>query len=184
MRLSNIICALLLLLSVNLIVRAENLNEQEVERVQEAQEIDRRASVFLHIAERRLNVILGISDAAAKEQEKKEKKKDKKKDKDDDQTSSNDYGPEPKGTTEQLIRNYYGVIQELMDKLDDAYEKQRNKESLSKAIKRLVEGGEKQLKLLEQVRSKIRSPEEERALAKAWEIVKMAVDGARGFKTD
>ncbi len=151
----------------------EYLNEQEIERVREAQLIDQRTTVFLRLAERRLNVLLGISPPS---KEKKEKKKDK------DKENSDDYGPEPTGTRTELLQNYAKVMSELMDKLEDAYEKQKKDPQLPKAIDKLLAGAEKHITLLTQLQSKIGSETEENALEKALEIAKMAVDGARSFK--
>src|SRR5262249_33632048 len=79
------------------------LNEQEVERIQDAQEIELRAQVFLYIANRRLKVLTG----ELKTQSKKEEET---------------WGPLPKGTPEELLDGYRRAISELMDKVDDSYE--------------------------------------------------------------
>jgi hypothetical protein len=177
---------LLLCSSGRIAFAADYLNEQEVERVREAQEIDKRAEVFLRIADRRLNVLLGvpaIATAPAAQKEKKEKEKKKDKDKDKDKESKNDYGPEPTGTLSELLDSYSKVMSELLDKLDDAYEKKKDDPLLGKAMSKLLDNGENHLKRLDQLRPKVRSEAEETALEKAMEIAKMAIDGAREFKT-
>ncbi len=163
------------------------LNPQEIERVQDAQQVDMRTKVFLRIAERRLNVILGIAPiTATQDNNKKDKKKnkEKKENKDPEQEESNDYGPEPTGTTAQLLDNYTRVMTELLDKLDDAYENQKNSPIFESAVKKLLDKGQEQIKLLEKISSKVSSDDEERALGKAVETIQTAITGARGFKSE
>jgi Xaa-Pro aminopeptidase len=156
---------------------ADYLNDQEIERVREAQEIDKRVDVFLKLAERRLNALLG---APAPQAPPPKEKKDKKKDKDE---PSNDYGPEPTGTVIELLDNYTKVMSELLDKLDDVYDKKKADPKLGKAMEKVLDTTQSHLKRLEQVRPKLKSEAEETALEKAMEIAKMAIDGARDFKS-
>ncbi|MBN8721396.1 MAG: hypothetical protein J0M03_00595 [Acidobacteria bacterium] len=168
----------------------DHLNEQEVERVREAQLIDLRAKVFLHIAERRLNVILGLAPTSFNEKDEKDgkdKKKDKKKKEEKEEKEEKEkldkYGPEPSGTTAQLLDNYTKVISELLDKLDDVYEKKKDDPAFSKAIDKIIDKSQDHLKLLEKISSKVNSPDEERALGKAVETIETALTGARSFKS-
>ncbi|MBK7991921.1 MAG: hypothetical protein IPK14_00505 [Blastocatellia bacterium] len=166
----------------------DHLNEQEVERVREAQLIDLRAKVFLHIAERRLNVILGLAPTSFNEKDGKDKKKDKKKKEEKEEKEEKEkldkYGPEPSGTTAQLLDNYTKVISELLDKLDDVYEKKKDDPAFSKAIDKIIDKSQDHLKLLEKISSKVNSPDEERALGKAVETIETALTGARSFKSE
>lgn len=168
----------------------DHLNEQEAERVREAQLIDLRAKVFLHIAERRLNVILGLAPTSFSENDEKDgkkdgkdKKKDKKK-KEEEEEKLDKYGPEPSGTTSQLLDNYTKVISELLDKLDDVYEKKKDDPAFGKAIDKIIDKSQDHLKLLEKISNKVSSPDEERALGKAVETVETALMGARSFKSE
>jgi hypothetical protein len=157
------------------------LNEQEVDRVREAQEIDKRTMVFLKIATRRLDAILGVKTVEVPQPAKKKDKKEKKKEKEEEEELSQDYGPDPVGSTSQLLVGYTTAIVEMMDKIDDAYEKRKDDPKLSKALEKVREGGKEQLGRLEQVRAKLKSDEEQRLLEKAIETVKMAVLGASEF---
>jgi hypothetical protein len=177
-RISIFIASLLLILSSWQIARAgDYLNEQEVERVREAQEIDKRTAVFVHIAERRLNALLGAPAPVATTKDKKDKKEKKDKDKE-----NNEYGPEPTGNTVELLESYSRVMAELLDKLDDSYDRKKSDPALPKAMEKLLSASQTHITRLEQMRTKIRSAAEETALEKAMEIAKMANDGARGFK--
>jgi hypothetical protein len=178
-----IILTALCLLSIGsfqIALAGDYLNEQEVERVREAQEIDKRVEVLLRIAERRLNALLGapIADKPVAK-EKKEKKKDKDKDKD---VASDDYGPEPSGTVTELLDNYSKVISEMLDKIDDSYDKKKDDPKLAKAISKILDSAPNHIKRLDQVRPSLKSDTEETAFEKAMEIAKMAIDGARDFK--
>jgi hypothetical protein len=158
------------------------LNDAEIERVREAQAIDQRTKVFLHIAERRLNVLLGVSAPAADSDNSGKKDKKDKKDK-ENKENPGDYGPEPSGSTVELLQNYTSVMSELFDKLDDANEKNKGNPNLTKAMEKLGDACQAHLQKLNQLRAKIKSPAEQTALEKAMEIAKMAIDGARGFKS-
>jgi hypothetical protein len=178
--------------------RKDHLNRLEVLRVQEAQEIDQRTKVFLRIADRRLKVLLGLpvedtvvddDDQEKKDPDKKDKKnKDKDKDKNKDKaqkskekedTDINNYGPPPQGNNADLLANYQQVISEMMDKLDDSFEKSKTNPALKKAIDKLLSTGKKQLGLLEKFRPT--NDDEDRALRQAKEVLKMALDGAKDF---
>ena len=160
------------------------LNEQEVDRVRDAQEIDVRTKVFLRIAERRLDVLLGVSPPTInlKEQQKKDKKDKKKKEKEAEVEESQDYGPEPQGTPTELLRNYSQVISELFDKLDDVYERKQADPKIAKAVDKLLDESEKSMKRLKQLESKLKSDAEEQSLRKAVEVTQMAIEGAKAFK--
>jgi hypothetical protein len=172
--------AICLLLTMVMVARAgDYLNEQEAERVREAQEIDKRTAVFLHIAERRLNVLTGTAPVAAAAKDKKEKKEKK----EQAPETGGDYGAEPQGSTVELLVSYAKVMSELLDKLDDNYERKKKDPSLTKALDKLLTTGQQHVERLNQLHKKIKSREEETALEKAIEIAKMAIDGARSFKT-
>ncbi len=162
----------------------EHLNEQEIARVRDAQAIDKRTAVFIRIAERRLNVLTGASEPSAKTPVKKDKKQEKQEKQEKlENPDIDDYGPAPTGTLTELLQNYTGVMAELLDKLDDTYEKKKKDPNLAKAMEKLLDAGQSHLARLEQLRPKLTSSGEETVLEKAMEIVKMAIDGARGFKT-
>src|SRR5437868_1205832 len=83
--------------------KGDYLNEQEVDRIRDAQEIELRTQVFLFIANRRLKIITG----ELKTQTKKEEE---------------NWGPLPTGTTTEMLDGYRRAISELMDKIDDSFE--------------------------------------------------------------
>ncbi len=80
------------------------------------QVIDKRIEVFIFAADRRL-LLLANPDA---KQTKKEEER---------------WGPLPKGTHVELLQDYKHILEEAMEKLDDAYERDRKSELLPKALK-------------------------------------------------
>ena len=136
------------------------LNEQEVDRVREAQEIELRTRVFLFIAERRLKVLTG----ELKQQSKKDEEL---------------WGPLPTGAPAFLLEGYGRSISELMDKLDDAHERDPKAEGLKKALKRLLDGTDQHLKSLATLRAQLTDPEVRRAIDRAEEAARLANEGAR-----
>ena len=165
-----ILSAVLLLLTVvpgsSLFGRAraqgngDYLNEQEVDRIREAQEIELRTQVFMFIANRRLKTITG----ELKQQTKKEEEL---------------WGPLPKGTTTELLDGYRRAIAELMEKIDDTYQRNPKVEGFKKALKRIADGTDLQLKMLTTIKATLKNDDELRTLAGAVEVTKTANDGAK-----
>ncbi|HZS47954.1 MAG TPA: hypothetical protein VFC63_22985 [Blastocatellia bacterium] len=141
------------------------LNQQEVERIQDAQEIEMRTQVFLYIANRRLKVLTG----ELKQQSKKEEES---------------WGPLPSGNPEDLLDGYRRAISELMDKIDDSYEHNPKADGLKKALKHVVEETDKQIKSLETWQANAKTEESKRALQNAMDAAKTANTGAKdGLKS-
>jgi len=136
------------------------LNEQEVDRIREAQEIELRTQVFIFIANRRLKIITG----ELKQQTKKEEEL---------------WGPLPKGTTTELLDGYRRAIAELMEKIDDTYQRNPKVEGFKKALKRIADGTDLQLKTLAALKGTLKEDDALRTLAGAIEVAKTANDGAK-----
>jgi hypothetical protein len=158
---------ILLFLSINVLCasrplqsKGDYLNEQEVERVQEAQEIELRTQVFLFIANRRLKVLTG----ELKQQTKKEEEA---------------WGPLPQGSPTELLDSYRKTMSELMDKIDDSHERNPKAEGLKKALKRVADSTDQQLKMLDSLRSKFSDEEAQHVWKGALEVAKTANDGAK-----
>lgn len=131
----------------------EYLTEKEIELVREFQEIDARTSVFLYIADRRLKVMSGVKETA-KELE--------------------TWGPPPLGTKSEMLEAYRRAMNELMDKLEDAYERNPKAAALKKAIDLLHATTERQLKQLASLRSTLSGTEELSALDAATDSAQIA----------
>jgi len=135
--------------------RGDVLNEQEIERVREAQEIDQRTEVFLKLAGRRLNALEGRPDHLTKRDQ---------------------WGEPPSGSPQQLLTAYRRILEELADKLDAVAETKGEKDpKLRKALARLRHDMESHLTRLERL-----SPGDDELAAHraALQMVRLLLDGA------
>ncbi|MEM4251811.1 MAG: hypothetical protein QW828_08260 [Candidatus Bathyarchaeia archaeon] len=154
----------MLICFLSIYFQTDYLNEQEIDRVREAQDIDKRTEVFLRIADRRLDALLGVKTEPHKKKREGE-----------------DYGPEPTGSREQLLLEYIRIFEEMMDKIDDAFER-RKSPALDKAMKILAEGCRKQRARLEVLSARIDDETERRLLEKALDTIKTAEGGVEAYK--
>ncbi|OYT71539.1 MAG: hypothetical protein CFK52_07855 [Chloracidobacterium sp. CP2_5A] len=135
--------------------RGDTLNEQEVARIREAQEIDRRADVFLKLAARRLDALESRPDQQPKREE---------------------WGDPPSGTPRQLLMAYARILEELADKIDAAAEANgENDPKLRKALARIRHDVESHLTRLERLSV---SDEDLAPRRAALQMARMLLDGA------
>ncbi len=135
--------------------RGDVLNEQEIERIREAQEIDQRTEVFLKLAGRRLTALEGRPDQLTKREQ---------------------WGEPPNGSPQQLLAAYTRILEELADKLDAVAETKGEKDpKLRKALARVRHDMESHLTRLERL-----SPgdDERPAHRAALQIARLLLDGA------
>ncbi len=135
--------------------RGDVLNEQEIERIREAQEIDQRAEVFLKLAGRRLTALESRPDQLTKREQ---------------------WGEPPNGSPQQLLAAYTRILEELADKLDAAAETKGEKDpKLRKALARVRHDMESHLTRLERL-----SPgdDERPAHRAALQMARLLLDGA------
>jgi hypothetical protein len=135
--------------------RGDVLNEQEIERIREAQEIDQRTEVFLKLAGRRLTALEGRPDPLTKREQ---------------------WGEPPNGSPQQLLAAYTRILEELADKLDAVAETKGEKDpKLRKALARVRHDMESHLTRLERL-----SPgdDERPAHRAALQMARLLLDGA------
>jgi hypothetical protein len=136
----------------------DHLTEEEADLVREMQEIDLRTDIFVRAAERRLLV---LTNPAAKQTKKEEEK----------------WGPLPKGTKLELLQDYKAILEEAMEKLDDAYERDKKSTALPKALSKFKEGATHQLTQLRALAPQMTDKKEQRALEEAIEEAQTATKG-------
>ncbi|HYE74563.1 MAG TPA: hypothetical protein VEF04_14585 [Blastocatellia bacterium] len=153
-----IACLLLFACSVAQAQKRDHLTEQEADWVREMQLIDKRIEVFIKAADRRL-LVLTKPDTV---QEKKEEEK---------------WGPLPKGTKVELLQDYKHILEEAMEKLDDAYERDKKNNLLPKALKKFKEAVERQIAELRSLSPQLKNKKEQDALAEAMEEAETATKG-------
>lgn len=135
--------------------RGDVLNEQEIERIREAQEIDRRAEVFLKLAGRRLDALEGRTDQFPKREQ---------------------WGEPPSGSPQQLLTAYTRILEELADKLDAVAETKGEKDpKLRKALARVRHDIESHLTRLERLTL---GDDELAARRAALQMARLLLDGA------
>ncbi|MGQ9896996.1 MAG: hypothetical protein ACUVR8_05510 [Acidobacteriota bacterium] len=135
--------------------RGDALNQQEIERIREAQDIDRRADVFLKLAGRRLNAIEGRPDQLTKREQ---------------------WGEPPSGSPQQLLTDYTRILEELADKLDAVAETEGEKNPrLQKALARVRHDLESHLTRLERLAL---GDDALAARRTALQMVRLLLDGA------
>jgi hypothetical protein len=138
--------------------KRDHLTEGEADLVREMQVIDKRIEVFIHAADRRL-LVLANPDA-------KQKKKEEER-----------WGPLPQGTRAELLEDYKRILAEAMEKLDDAYERDRKNELLPKALAKFKDAAKRQIAQLRALAPHITDKREQRALAEAVEEAETATKG-------
>ncbi len=106
--------------------RRDQLSEMESELVREAQEIDRRAEIFVKAIDRRFLVL--NNDASQSKKVEKDLEK---------------WGELPKGTRAQLLRDIEKILQEAIDNIDNLAERDVKNELLPKAVHILADASAK-----------------------------------------
>lgn len=131
-------------------VARDHLTENEADLVRANQEIDLRTEIFLKAADRRLLVLTDPQPT--------QKKKDEE-----------IWGPLPKGTNLELLRDYKRILEELEEKLDDALNRDGKNPALEKALKKAKESAAGQLVKLRSLNGRLSDRPEQRALREAIE---------------
>ncbi len=130
--------------------KRDHLTEQEVDLVREYQEIDKRVEIFAKAADRRLLV---LTDPNATQKKREEEM----------------WGPLPTGSKLELLSDYKRILEEVEEKLDDAFNHDSKDKLLIKAVSRLKDAIGKQIPQLRALESKLTDKREQRALQAAIE---------------
>lgn len=128
--------------------KRDHLTEQEVDLVREFQEIDKRVEIFVKAADRRLLV---LTNPAATQKKKEEEL----------------WGPLPTGTKLELLSDYKRILEEVEEKLDDAYNRDSKAEGLGKAVKKIKEAAERHIVQLRALAPQLSDKRDQRALLEA-----------------
>jgi hypothetical protein len=147
------------------------MTEQENEDIREAQEIDSRIKVFMKIASHRLALLTHAPDSDSA------KKPNKKSGKEPDQQEKDEIAL-AKLSHAALLSHYSRAIQETMDKLDDAYQRNPKSSALTKALVTLRDSTDKQLSILHSLEPAAKEQAEADALRQAIKDAEEANKGA------
>jgi hypothetical protein len=166
LNLRHLCCAILIIaISATLVsaqtTKRDHLTEQEVDLVREFQEVDKRVEIFIKAAERRLLV---LTNPAATQKKKEEEI----------------WGPLPTGTKLELLSDYKRILEEVEEKLDDAYNRDSKAEGLGKAVKKIKEAAERHIVQLRALAPQLADKKDQRALlgaiAEAETVSKAAIN--------
>lgn len=149
---------------------ADYLTEEEDDKVRMAQAPDVRAKVFMKIADRRLNAIVGPTPSAEKLDKKEQKKAEE---------EEREWGVLPKVSRDELLRHYARAIAECMAKLEDAYERNPKSSALPKALAVLRDATDKHLVTLRDLKAEMKTDDEVAAISAAIYEAETANKGAR-----
>jgi hypothetical protein len=135
----------------------EYLTEEEITKIQDAQEIDLRTKLYMQAAALRLKVA--------------EERLNGKESAPDD--------PMEFFSVEDMLEGYYQIARSVMTNLDDAYQKPGgDRAKTGKALKNLKESTDRALKDLDI----IKAIAEEKKLEDVWNLTNQAIDIARGAR--
>lgn len=141
--------------------RREHLTPEEIEQVRDNQELDKRTSVFIRAAERRL-LALTDPDGAAKASEKEKEK----------------WGV-VEGTRPQLIHDISKIFDEAVVNIDDVHLRDPESSHLRKSLLRLSEAATRFLPALASMRERIEDERERDLLEQAIETMEEIVAAAK-----
>ena len=153
------LCGWLISLSFAQTVKRDHLTEKEVDLVREWQEIDKRIEIFVKAADRRLLLLQNPEATQTKKEE-------------------DNWGPLPKGTALELLSDYKRLLEEAMDKLEDAYERNGKDPKIPKALNKFKEAATRHLSPLRALADKLTAKTEQRALAEAIEEAETVTKGS------
>lgn len=142
--------------------RREHLTEQEVEMVRDTQELDRRAELFIKIAERRLFVVMGAPEASpsAKDLEK--------------------WGAVPKGSRSALFNDLARIFDEAINNVDDVAARTPDSPLIPKAVRKLEAAATRFLPQLTALRQSASATDGEReSLEQAIDNLQQIVEAAK-----
>ena len=145
--------------------RREHLTEQEVEMVRDTQELDRRAELFIKIAERRLLVITG---APAAQTSAKDAAKDLEK-----------WGEVPKGSRTALLNDLARIFDEAINNVDDVATRTPDSVLLPKAVRKLEAAATRFLPQLNALRPSATAEGEREALEQTIDNLQQIIEAAK-----
>ncbi len=155
-------------------IPGDYLTEEEDEQVRQAQNPDERAKVFMYIADRRLRALKGekiVANAADKKAQKKAEEE------------LRQWGALPEVSRSELLRHYARAVEELMVKLEDAFERNPKSSAIPKALTILRDSTDRHLPVLRALEAELKDEGEQVSLRRAIDEAETANKGARDALT-
>jgi hypothetical protein len=143
--------------------RREHLTEQEVEMVRDTQELDRRAELFIKIAERRLLVVTGAPEASSPSAKDLEK-----------------WGAVPKGSRSAIFNDLARIFDEAINNVDDVAARTPDSALIPKAVRKLEAAATRFLPQLTALRESANTADGEReSLEQVIDNLQQIVEAAK-----
>jgi hypothetical protein len=155
-------------------IPGDYLTEEEDEQVRQAQSPDERAKVFMFIADRRLRALKGEKIAPSADDKKAQKKAEE---------ELRRWGALPEVSRTELLRHYARAVEELMVKLEDAFERNPKSSAIPKALTILRDSTDRHLPALRALEAEMKEESEQVALRRAIDEAETANKGARDALT-
>jgi hypothetical protein len=143
--------------------KREHLTPQEIEIVRDAQELDVRSGVFIKAVERRLRIIFH-QPAPDTKQEKK---------------IAEDLGDLPQGTHTELFYDIAHILDEAIENVDDAAQRNPKSPLLPKAVRKLSDACTRFLAQLTPLRASMTDKAEREQLEQAIDNAQQIVEAAK-----
>ena len=145
--------------------RRDSLTEQEVERVREAQALDKRTEVFIKVVERRLLALTDPNAASSKQVQKDAEK----------------WGDLPKGTRAELLSDIANVLDEAVTNIEDVGARDSRSRLIPKSLRILAQASTRFLPQLTALRDQLKDERELGALEKVLENVQEIVTASNNL---
>jgi hypothetical protein len=162
--------------------RREYLTAREVERVRDNQQLDKRVSVFVKAAERRL-LMLTDAQAAAKEAAKDAAQKEEQR-QHPDLPEYSEYADAVSGTRTELLSDIANILDEAITNVDDSAVHSEKSPLVPKAVRKLAEASARMLPRLEAMREGMTDEAERGQLEQAIENAQQIVAAVKKVPTE
>ena len=145
------------------LTKRDHLTPQEIDRVKEAQILDKRIEVYVKAAERRL-AALSDPNAASSKQAQKDMEK---------------WGELPKGTRADLLSDITHILEEAITNIDDVASRDEKNRLLPKALRKLADAATRFAPQLSAMRTGVRDSSERDAINEALEKMEEIIAAAQ-----
>ena len=145
------------------LIKRDHLTPQEIDRVKEAQILDKRIEVYVKAAERRL-AVLSDPNAMSSKQVQKDMEK---------------WGELPKGSRADLLSDIANILDEAITNIDDVASRDEKNRLLPKALRKLSDAATRFASQLTTMRAQTREQAERNAIDSALERTSEIIEAAQ-----
>ena len=150
----------------------EKLTTQQIERVRDNQELDKRIGVFIKAIERSLQINNGVPAATGKKAAK------------EAEHDAEAYGAMPTGTRTQLLSDIARILDEAITNIDDASIHAEKSPLIPKALNKLADASERFIPQFMALRERVTEEPERDALESAAEHAQSIIAALKKLPQD